>query len=156
MRWWSSKPQSVTAQTLDSAAFFTITLLSSHPPHNFFYLFLDRSFRFSLPPELSPIDPHLSSVDAASLSICTRLSSPILPGSGATIHLDGAPASRSRPLVCASLPCWAAQGVPCVRLCLPFLIRFPPLAVLNILNQVPVRPMVLLSRGPFLPPSDNL
>ena len=29
MRWWGSKPQSVTARTLDSATFFTITILSS-------------------------------------------------------------------------------------------------------------------------------
>ena len=73
-------------------------------PHNFFYLFLDRSFRLSLPPELPPIELHISFVDTDSLSLCTRFSPPILPGSGATVHLEGAPACQPPPLVCAFLP----------------------------------------------------
>ena len=36
IRWWGSKTQSVTARTLDSTAFFTITLYLVLPPHNFF------------------------------------------------------------------------------------------------------------------------
>ena len=49
MRWWSYKPQSVTAQTLYSAAFLQLHFYPALLPHNFFYLFLDHLFCFSLP-----------------------------------------------------------------------------------------------------------
>ena len=78
MRWWGSKPHSVTAKSPDSAAFFMITLLSGPSVPPFLYLFLDSSFRFYLLPGLSPIALHLSPVDAASHSLFTRFSPPHL------------------------------------------------------------------------------
>ena len=58
--------------------FLRLNFYISHLPHNFFYLFLDRSFHFSLPPDLSPISLHISPVYAASHSLCTRFSPPHL------------------------------------------------------------------------------
>ena len=151
MRWWSSKNHSVTVQTLDSAAFLQLHFYLALPPHNLFYLFIDRSFRFSLPPYLSPISPHISPVDAASLSLCTRFSPPISPGTRATVHLDGAPSCRTPLLVYDFLPFWAAQGFPCASLCLPYLVRLPPVAVFDLRNQVHVGPRIIPSRGHFIP-----
>ena len=76
MRWWSSKPHLVTAQTLDSADFLWLHFYLALPPHNFSYLFLDRSLRLCLPPDLTPISPHISSVDAASLYLFATASPP--------------------------------------------------------------------------------
>ena len=78
MRWWISKPWSVTARTLDSAAFLPLNFYLALSLHNFFYIFQDRSFCFSLPPYLSTIAPHLSPVNSASISIFTHLSPPHL------------------------------------------------------------------------------
>ena len=82
--------------------------------------FLDHPFRFSLPPDLSPIVPHLVPVDATSLSLSLPASSPPLsPGRGAIVHLDGAHACRPPPLVCPFLPCRLWQPMEFVALSVP-------------------------------------
>ena len=70
------QPQTFPTPYLGSVAYCyseSITL-----PHNLFYIFLDHSFRFSLPLSLSPIAPHLPPVDASSLSLCARFFHPSL------------------------------------------------------------------------------
>ena len=68
MRWWGSKPQSVTAQSLDSAAFMINTfILAPHP--TCLSRFLDR---FVSPPPNAPhqwrsSSPHLSFIPAPHL-----------------------------------------------------------------------------------------
>ena len=65
------------AKSLDSAAYklhFYLALL----PKQFFYLFLDRSFSFSLPPYISPIALHLS---PKPLSTFPCMVAPTLPSS---------------------------------------------------------------------------
>ena len=148
MRWWYSKTQSVNVGTLDAAAFSQLHFYLALPPHNSFYLFLYCSFCFYLPPDQSPIALHLSIVDTASYSICTRFSLHVSPGCGATTHLDGAPACRTPPLVCAFLPFWASQVVPRTSLFLPSPVQLPPFSALNLGNQVPIIPRVLPFRGP--------
>ena len=127
MRSWISKPQSVTSRTLYAAAFLRLQFYPSLQSNNFFYLFMGRSFRFYLPLDLSPIAPHIKPVEAASLSLCTCLSPPISPGRRATVHLDGAPACWPPPLVCALLPSWTVQRVPCASLCIPYFVGLPSL-----------------------------
>ena len=42
-----------------------------------FYRFIDHSFRFPPPPDLSHITPHLPNADAASIYLCTRFFTPL-------------------------------------------------------------------------------
>ena len=52
MRWWCSKPQSVTSQSLDSANFIITTFIISPRP-TFLSRFLDRFISLLLPPPIS-------------------------------------------------------------------------------------------------------
>ena len=130
----------------------------SLPPHNFFYIFLDRSFHFSLPPGPIPhryqyftrrrrlslslhqlLPPHL--VRARSDRPPGRR--PHLPASTSCLlfsPLMGSPRSSSRkPL--SDLPCPVA----------------PPLPSLTLRNQVPVSPRVFPYGGTFLSlPASNI
>ena len=127
MRWWGSKPQSVSARTLDSAAFFTIILLSSPSDPQLLLPFSGSFIPFLPPPGPIPYRPQsFTRLRRFSLSLHPLLC-PHTARRGATVHLDGAPTCRSPPLVCTFLPFWAAQGVPRASLCLPYLVRLPPL-----------------------------
>ena len=116
---------------------------------------MDCSFRFSLPLDLYPINPHISLIHAASLSLCTRFYPPISPGRRSTVHLDGAPTCRPPPLVCAFSP----DGQPkkfLSRASVCFLLSgCPPFYVLDLRKKFTVGPRVLLSRGNFLPITDS-
>ena len=127
MRWWGSKPQSETTQTLDSATFLTITLLSSPSAPQFLLPFSGLFIRFLPPPGPIPYHPK-SSTRRRCFSISLHpLLPPIFPGCESTVHLDGAPACRPPPLVYTFFPFWAAQGVPHASLCMTSLVRLPPL-----------------------------
>ena len=58
MRWWGYKPWSVTAQTLDSDAFFTIAFLSSPSTPQFLLPFSGLFFLFIPPPGPIPYLPR--------------------------------------------------------------------------------------------------
>ena len=64
MRWWCFNPHPVRAQYLDSSAYWL-------HPHNLFYSFLDRSFRFSPLFDLSPISSLILPVNATYISLIT-------------------------------------------------------------------------------------
>ena len=151
MRWWGSKPQSVTAQYLDSVAYLLLHIYSSPSALQFLIPFLDHPFRFSLPPGPIPyLPPFFTCRRCSSLSLHSLLPPSISPRHGATVHLDSAPARRPPLIVCASLPCQAAQRSSSHELCLPSPFWFPPFLSLTC-AQVPVGPRFLVYRGPFLP-----
>ena len=95
--------------------------------------------------------PNLSPIDSDSLSLCTHFYPLILPGSGATVHLDGDPTRRPPPLVCISIPFRVAQRIS-LREIVPAFPRpvFSPFTS-STCYQVPVGPRFSLSGGPFLP-----
>ena len=138
MRWWGSKPQSVTAQTLDSAAFLRLRFYLALPPHNFFYIFSGFFIPFLPPPGPIPYLPpyftrrrrfylYLQPLPPPRLA---RARSdrppgwrPILPASTARLHfppLMGSPRSSSLKPVstfsCLVAPLchpWPAKSGPC-------------------------------------------
>ena len=77
MRWWGSKPQSMTAQSLYSAVYLRKHFYSSPSAPPFLLPFLDHPFRLSLPPELSPIAPHNLPVYTAYFYLCARFFPPL-------------------------------------------------------------------------------
>ena len=127
MRWWGSKAQSVTARIIDSAAFLRLHFYLALLLHNFLYLFLYCSFRFSLTPDLPPMALHILPVDDASLYLFATVSPPHL----ARVRSDRPPGRRPRltsSTTCLRFtPCWASQLIPRARLCLTYLIQLPPL-----------------------------
>ena len=111
----------------------SITLLSS-PSAPQFLLPFSGSFIPFLPPPI-PIPyrpPSFTCQRRFSLSLHLFLPTPLLPSRRATVHLDGAPACRPPPLVCAFLPCRESQRSSSSEPCLPSPVQLPPLAVLDL------------------------
>ena len=87
----------------------------------------------SLSTRAYPLSPPISSVNTASLSLCTRfLPLPLSPSRRATVHLDGDPARQPPLLICTSLLCRPAQMSSLRELCLPSPFRLLSLAVLEL------------------------
>ena len=142
MRWWGSKPQSVTAKSIDSAAYLRLHFYSSLSYQRFILPFSGSSIPFLPTPVPIPyFHPYFTRRRRFCIYFHPLLPPPLLPGCGATVHLDGTPARRPSPLVRASLPFRAAQRSFSHKPCL----------------TSPVR-LDLPSRGPFLllPTSINL
>ena len=128
MRWWGSKPQSVTDRTLESTAFLRLHFYLVLPTHNFLYRFLDCSFRF-LSPRTYPLSPsifHLlttllslfapayppsSCLGAERPSNCTAPPHVVLHILSALSSLLGSPRSSLREPVSA-FPCLVAPHFP--------------------------------------------
>ena len=142
----------MTARTLESADFFTITLLSIPSVPQLHLHFSGSFIPFLPPPYPYPISIHLSPIDAAYLSLCTHFSPPpYLPGAeqpfifltapppaglyrSSTLY---SPAGKPEDLLVWSCVCLPLSG------CLPFFI-------LDLRNQVHVGPRVLPPMGTFL------
>ena len=128
----------------------SITLLLARLPHNSFYRFWiihyvsPSSWTYHLPPPI--FYPSTSLLYLFALGFLLHF----LPGFGATVHLDGATARLPPPLICASLPYWAAQRSSSCKPCLPSPIWLPSFPSSTCV-KVPIRPKVILSMGPFLP-----
>ena len=86
MRWWDSKIQSATARTLESAAFFTIALLSSPSAPQFILPFLWIVHSVSTSNRTYPLSPPTFHPSTPLLYLSVQ---PILPP-----HLDQAQSDR--------------------------------------------------------------
>ena len=114
MRWWSSKPQSVTAQTLDSAAFLLLHFYLALLTHNFLFLFLESFIPFLFPPVPIPYRlPSFTRRRRLSLSL-----HPLLPPQLARARSDRLPGRRPRlPVSTARLRFPPLLGIPKSSLC---------------------------------------
>ena len=95
--------------------------------------------------------PHISPINADSISFCTCFSLPILSERVSTVYQDAPPTCRPPPLVCASLPCQADQRVPCASMWLTFIVQLPSRCRPWSFHMSLLSPGVLPSIGIFLP-----
>ena len=131
--------------------FLRLHFYSSPSAPQFILPFLDHPFRFFIHPNLSSIAPHNFFPPMQLLYLFSPASTPPLsPGHGDTVYLDGSPAHRPPPLICASLSCQADQRRYSHKLRMPSPVRFPSFPS-STCAQVPVGPMVIPSRVHFLP-----
>ena len=142
----------MTDRTLDSAAFFTITLLSSPSAPQFLLPFSGSFIPFLPPPEPIPYHPpSFNRRRCFSLSLHPCLPPPSHRGVERPSSWT-APLSVGLRRSSALFPPNEQPKEFLVRscVCLPSS-SCPPFAFLDFQNQVPVVPRFLLSRGTFLP-----
>ena len=109
MRWWYSKPQPVTAKSLDSASYLDYTFTLSRPTHNFSTISGSSIPFLPLPRPIPYRPPSSTRQHLLYIYLHPILPPSLLPGRGATSHLDRGPTRQPPLLVCASLPCREAQ-----------------------------------------------